>query len=287
LVVKKRIAAIVSSFDVGDWLFNNSPVSVTGANVVMNFNGLCYGDANASYTPVSENPLMSNPVKASSGTLALLPSTAGEQKTDVTVYATGLLNMGSFQFTIRFDPSKLIFKGTSNWYPGIQDVTVGQPEEGAITFVWAGETSGISILNDRFFELHFQATGSDVTIISLEDQPTPAEFATWDGDIFLPGISDAEIDLATGLSEKASGTLSLYPNPSHGQINLEYSTAVPETINLMLINGMGQIVLEAKELPVKGKFHRRLDLNHLPNGPYLLKIQSGSAVCSKVLVLQD
>jgi len=36
---------------VDDWLFNSIPVTVSNNNVTLDFNGLCYGDANASYTP--------------------------------------------------------------------------------------------------------------------------------------------------------------------------------------------------------------------------------------------
>jgi len=51
LLIKKRIGAIVSSFSTGDWLYSNTPVTVNGSNVVENFNGLVYGDANGSYLP--------------------------------------------------------------------------------------------------------------------------------------------------------------------------------------------------------------------------------------------
>ncbi|MEI6900904.1 MAG: SdrD B-like domain-containing protein, partial [Bacteroidota bacterium] len=51
LLIKKRIAYITNSFAVGDWLFNNNPVIINGSNVIQNFNGLCFGDANGSFIP--------------------------------------------------------------------------------------------------------------------------------------------------------------------------------------------------------------------------------------------
>jgi len=51
LLIKKRIAIIITSFSVGDWLFNNVPLTVNGNDVIQDFNGLVYGDANGSYTP--------------------------------------------------------------------------------------------------------------------------------------------------------------------------------------------------------------------------------------------
>ncbi|MCK9423782.1 MAG: DUF5050 domain-containing protein [Bacteroidales bacterium] len=54
LLIKKRIAFVTNSFIVGDWLFNNTPIVINGGNVVQNFNGLCYGDANGSYNPTAK-----------------------------------------------------------------------------------------------------------------------------------------------------------------------------------------------------------------------------------------
>lgn len=51
LLIKKRIAFITNSFAVGDWLFNNIPVTINGGNATLDFNGLCFGDANGSYNP--------------------------------------------------------------------------------------------------------------------------------------------------------------------------------------------------------------------------------------------
>ena len=287
LVIKKRIASVINSFDAGNWLFNPLPINVSGANVNMNFNGLCYGDANASYNPPLYNPNAANQINVTSGAITLLPTISGNGQTDITVFAQQLENLGSFQFTIQFDPVILTFLGISQWYPGLQDVTVGQPEAGKITFVWAAETSGISIFDDRLFALHFRATGTDITTISWADQPTSIEFASWDGDVFQPIVTNTTIDMATGISGSETGNITLFPNPSQGLISLKYQPPVQETINLLIINGMGKNVYLEKEIPVNGELFRRMDLHHLPKGPYLLQIQSGSAVYSKVLILQD
>ena len=52
LYMRKRIAAIISSFPAGDWLFNNVPFTISGSNLVQDFYGIVYGDANGSYVPV-------------------------------------------------------------------------------------------------------------------------------------------------------------------------------------------------------------------------------------------
>lgn len=42
---------MTNSFSVGDWIFNNVPVTINGSNATQNFNGLCFGDTNGSYNP--------------------------------------------------------------------------------------------------------------------------------------------------------------------------------------------------------------------------------------------
>ena len=58
LLIKKRVAIIISSFPAGDWLFNNVPVTLGGNTVIQNFNGMCFGDANASYVPTRDDKMM-------------------------------------------------------------------------------------------------------------------------------------------------------------------------------------------------------------------------------------
>jgi len=51
LFIRKRIAAVINSFPVGNWMFNNVPFTVGNSNEIQNFNGIVYGDANGSYVP--------------------------------------------------------------------------------------------------------------------------------------------------------------------------------------------------------------------------------------------
>jgi len=51
LLIRKRIAAIISSFPAGDWVFNSVSFSVNGYDLTQDFYGIVYGDANGSYVP--------------------------------------------------------------------------------------------------------------------------------------------------------------------------------------------------------------------------------------------
>ena len=287
LMIKKRIASIVNSFDVGDWLFNDSLVIVSGTSMIMDFNGLCYGDANASYSPPLFKDGLATPEKPTSGSLTLVPSAEGNGLAKVGVIADQLLNMGSFQFTLRFDPAKLTFTGISNWHPGLEDVLLGHPDEGSLTFVWVAENSGVTILNDRLFNLHFKKLESGSATFSWDDEPTPLEFGTWDGDVFKPNVNNKSVDVSSGVDDITGGNISLYPNPGHGLINIEYTSPGNEMINLLIYNSIGETVFQENEIFVPAKLYRKINLQQLPKGIYLVKIQSGNAVYTKAVVLQD
>jgi hypothetical protein len=51
LLMGKRIAAIINSFPAGDWLFNSVPFTIGGSDLIQDFYGISYGDANGSYVP--------------------------------------------------------------------------------------------------------------------------------------------------------------------------------------------------------------------------------------------
>jgi hypothetical protein len=104
---------------------------------------------------------------------------------EVPVHATDIVNMGAFQFTIEYDVTKMTYTNASGWYAGITSVTIGETTPGHVAFVWAGDTGGIDIADGTFFNLNFDYI-SDSSALTWSDNPTPREFARFDGTIFFP-----------------------------------------------------------------------------------------------------
>jgi len=73
----------------------------------------------------------------------------------VPVHAANIVNLGAFQFAIEYDPAIMTYTGTSNWYTGIEAVTIGNPLSGHLTFVWASDAQEINIPDNIFFNLNF------------------------------------------------------------------------------------------------------------------------------------
>jgi len=184
-------ATIVSGANTNSITVNFSNTAVSGNFTVYGTNDCGNGTVSPPYA-VTVNPL-NNPT-VTIGTLTNVVAGAFA----LPVNAANIINMGAFQFTIEFDPALMEYVGTSNWYPGIDAITVGYPSPGHITFVWAAELQGITILNDKFFDVNFTWLGSNSTSpVIWSDNPTPREFSDWDGNIFVPTYVNGSV---TGIS---------------------------------------------------------------------------------------
>lgn len=112
----------------------------------------------------------------------------------IPVHATDIVNMGSFQFSIEFDPALMAYDSASNWYPGISDVLGAEISPGKLAFIWAGETEGINIPDGTFFNLNFQWLGSSSTSpLTWSDDPTTREFGDYNGAIFYPVYTNGSV----------------------------------------------------------------------------------------------
>ena len=109
------------------------------------------------------------------------------------VMANDFVNLGAFQFTIEYDPAVLTYVSSTDWYTGITAVTIGTPTPGKITFVWAADAQGINIPNNVFFNLNF-TYASGTSAVNWSDNPTPKEFADYDGNIFVPTYVNGNVN---------------------------------------------------------------------------------------------
>ncbi len=235
LLVKKRIVSLINSFTVGDWLYDNEPITVENSNVTSDFNGLTYGDANGSYLPPAVKQEM-----ASQGMITLNPIISQTGAVEVPIHISGMADLGSFQFTVTYDPQKLSFSGISDWLPGMNDVTFGSPEPGKITFVWAADSEGIRNLNNDVCRMIFHAVSPEISEIGWGDNPTPAEFSDFDGNLFKPLFVNGVVGKPSATSGINELSLSLYPNPVASQTTLSFVLPTRSDVKIGIYDQTGK-----------------------------------------------
>jgi hypothetical protein len=69
-------------------------------------------------------------------------------------------------------------------------------------------------------------------------------------------------------------SMQVYPNPNSGSFTLSIFSPRAESMQLTLLNALGQMVY-AEKLDVSGMMQRELHLEHLPKGVYLLNVSNG------------
>ncbi|MEI7499170.1 MAG: M14 family zinc carboxypeptidase [Bacteroidota bacterium] len=284
LLIRKRIASIINSFPSGDWLFNPLPVIVNGNNVVNSFNGLTYGDANGSYKPVSDKN--TNPLVTEEGSLTIGSFEATSGQLEVPVYADDMTNLGSFQFTIRFDPETLVFKDITSVYPGLESVLVGCPEPGILTFVWAADENGLNITHEKLFSLRFISGSNNPSGLNFSDAPTSAEFSYFDGNLFSPLLNSGKIGNTRKIVEMAGDEFSVFPNPGHGVFGIISNRNKDAVINVKVTDQMGKVVYVQKGIIINANINHPVNLSFLRGGIYILFIEyNKQSFIKKIIIL--
>jgi hypothetical protein len=192
----------------------------------------------------------------------------------VPVFASSITNLGAFQFTIEYDTNHLVCTGVSDWYPGITDVLVYNPEAGKLTFMWTAASTGITIQGDIFFNLNLTFDGSsDWAWIRWSDDPTPREFADFNGNIILPDYHDGFVVGWIGIPENgARQSVRVYPNPASEVLTLE---SEDDITGIEVFSSLGQTLL-TKYFP--GEKEVQFDVSTLSSGIYLVRVYTENGV---------
>jgi hypothetical protein len=284
LLIKKRIANIITSFPAGDWLFNATPITVVGSNMVKNYNGIIYGDANGSYNPASAKSTVSG-IDAEPSDAVFTVGSVNTVDNDVVLplNVTGVQNLGSFQFTLQYDSKKLSFSEVTDWNQEISSVVVGSPAAGQLTFVWTAENHGVDIVDGLLANIHFKARKSDVSEITWTSNPTPVEFGDYNGKLFSPALKIGTANTFGAIEITETEDITISPNPGKGLFTVTCNSTITGASAVQVVNSLGKTVYDENKV-ISNSF--KLDLSTLKAGVYYLKIENNNNSFLKKLIIQ-
>lgn len=96
------------------------------------------------------------------------------------------------------------------------------------------------------------------------------------------------VDFSTGLVELEGMELKVYPNPSNGNIYVEFTQDPTDAIQIEVFNALGQRVLERTYAPQMVQGRINVDVQNASTGTYMMKISSAGAYTTKrVVILQE
>jgi len=94
------------------------------------------------------------------------------------------------------------------------------------------------------------------------------------------------IEPVQGLNEVLDDNmLNLYPNPSNGNIYIEYETMEATEMKVYVVDLVGQTMIQQELFFNKGKTAHSLDLSTLPNGIYIVRYTNGDQSYSRKITL--
>ena len=130
------------------------------------------------------------------------------------------------------------------------------------------------------------STNSGIEIYSAQQtlvDSIPSTFPFAETSILLPpinGISDNNSEI-----EKFS-LLQNYPNPFNPTTMINYSLKKVGKVNLIIYNSLGQKVTElVNKVQEAGKYKIKFDASNLASGVYFYRLQSGSFISTKKMIL--
>lgn len=95
------------------------------------------------------------------------------------------------------------------------------------------------------------------------------------------------VDPCAGIEDPGMNTrLEIYPNPNTGSFDLEINPSGDEVLNLQVVNAMGMVIYEYRDLNVNGKTVLPISLSNAAAGVYYLKIQGTQTFTSKQFVVE-
>ena len=80
--------------------------------------------------------------------------------------------------------------------------------------------------------------------------------------------------------------LEVYPNPSRDIFNVSFTSEKAQTINVKVVNVIGEVVYTENLEEFTGQYTNIVDMNNQPKGVYFLEITTNTGGINKKIVLQ-
>lgn len=92
------------------------------------------------------------------------------------------------------------------------------------------------------------------------------------------------ICMTTGLPENENENVSIYPNPAHNSINIDFINQLPEGLEIGLYDGVGHLVKSLDKNAFNG-YKAEVALDGITSGLYLIKIHTKKSVFNKKITV--
>ena len=112
----------------------------------------------------------------------------------------------------------------------------------------------------------------------------PLKFGTLSlGDQVVVGVPDQGV--GTNNLTSLVNTMTVYPNPAAGKVNLRISAVANDNVNIALVNSLSQKVYTSNLTLVAGETNHEINTENLANGIYTVVISKGNLNTTEMVVI--
>ncbi|MCF8333277.1 MAG: T9SS type A sorting domain-containing protein [Bacteroidales bacterium] len=140
----------------------------------------------------------------------------------------------------------------------------------------------------------YQWTPGDVTSPEITIDSTGVGFGTITYTALVTGENNCQqeksVDITfedcTGIPEQeGAANVEVYPNPNDGSFNLLMQTDSPQKATIQIVDQNGKQVYNLKEISISGEYKKEMDLNHLADGVYFLKVITNGELFTRKIII--
>ncbi len=268
LHVQMRFVYLITSFPVGDWVFNANPMNLNfGGNYTNNLTGLCYGDVNKSYTPPLAKTVPTIDLK-NKGNKELL----SYEDYDIPIHAEMDMDVASISLVFSYPHQRM----------NIRNVSINDNDEGNLLYTTKNGELRISWVSTNSLKLNkgdilFNIMVETDNILAMGGEKAPFEIKAYSefGDGVGKVIEDVKLsmpDLYLGPPSEFSLSQN-FPNPFNNTTEIAYALPEDGFVTLKLFNLLGeQIAVLVRARQSQGIYGIEFDCSDLNAGIYLYKI---------------
>jgi hypothetical protein len=92
------------------------------------------------------------------------------------------------------------------------------------------------------------------------------------------------VESTVGLSENGSNSVSIYPNPTTGNFNLNMSGLTASTVDVNITDVSGKVVMNTSFNTVNGGLNAPINISNVEEGVYIVRLNGDSSIVRRIVV---
>ncbi len=92
------------------------------------------------------------------------------------------------------------------------------------------------------------------------------------------------VESTVGLDEANSSEISIYPNPSAGNFNLNISNVNTASVDVEITDVSGKVILSNVYNTNNGSINESINISNVEDGVYIVKVNGGQSITKRIVI---